>query len=528
MSRSLQNRATESHSSWILQPGRNCWRVEKATRAKLLPNSHYFRALAESLARARRSILIMGWDFDARLILDPERGGGAGLPLIQYLCRLLDAEKDLEIRILLWNRTILYGGNHKSATALKRARRQNDRLFYRYRSGGFAASRHTKLVCVDDEIAFIGGIDLTGRRWDHDDHPAWHPRRVTPDGEAYGPIHDLQMLVEGPAAGVLSEHACAHWQNATGEVMRVEAPTRLRGVWPPHVDADFRNIPIGIARTEAERGYGNVREIEALNRAALMAARHCIYIETQYLTSEAVGDALIRRLSEPQGPEIVVIVTRASGGYLEQFTMGNNRDRLLHRLAAADRWGRLRVYYPVVRHGATQLEMKVHAKLIIIDDRFLRVGSSNLNNRSMAVDSECDVALEASDAESRAHIAAIRNRLIAEQLHCRPTEIAAAICDTKSLIESIEAMDQGKHLQRLCAPKHGSHKPMPGTAILDPRYPIDIANLWRRVAGTLFPTVAGVRTEFHDGERHEADSKRHQEIETAERDKRSNRIDVRQ
>jgi phosphatidylserine/phosphatidylglycerophosphate/cardiolipin synthase-like enzyme len=467
----------------ILLAGKNCWRVEEATRAKLLSNSHYFRALARSLERARRSITLIGWDLDARLILDPESDDDARLPLIEFLCGLLDRAPILEIRILLWDRPIFYGGNRKSSRALKRARHTHERLFYHYREAGFGASDHAKLVCIDDEIAFIGGIDLTARRWDPEDHPPVHPARVTPDGENYGPVHDLQMLLAGPVARALSEYAHDSWRAATGESLRPPTFSSDQDAWPDGFGIEFEKVAFGIARTEPRIG---VTEIDALNRAAVAAAKHHIYIETQYLTSEAIGESLARRLAEPAGPEIVVIVTRASAGLVERFAMGHNRDRLLRRLATVDRWDRFRVYCPTIRNGPVRIDVKIHAKLMIVDDCFLRVGSSNFNNRSMVVDTECDVALEAGDTQSRLKISDIRNRLLGEQLNCQPREVAAVLGQQGSLVHAIEALNGERRLQPLYVrPKDGPVDPLMGTAFLDPKGPLPGSGLWQRLRSAI-------------------------------------------
>src|SRR5690348_9893552 len=87
----------------LLRFGRNCWRVEQATRARLLTNSHYFRALARSLERARRSVLNLGWDLDPRLLLDNRAERGPGMPLVEFLHSLLEREPNLHIRVLLWD-----------------------------------------------------------------------------------------------------------------------------------------------------------------------------------------------------------------------------------------------------------------------------------------------------------------------------------------------------------------------------------------------------------------------------------------
>jgi phospholipase D1/2 len=126
-------------------------------------------------------------------------------------------------------------------------------------------------------------------------------------------------------------------------------------------------------------------------------------------------------LRKADGPEILVIVTRESHGFLEKLMMGHNRNRLIRRLKRADRYGRLRVFFAAVSDGnGGEQEIIVHSKLIIVDDQFVRVGSSNLNNRSEGLDTEADLAIETSDPAGRRAIAALRNELIAEHLDAQP------------------------------------------------------------------------------------------------------------
>jgi phosphatidylserine/phosphatidylglycerophosphate/cardiolipin synthase-like enzyme len=454
-------------SAQILAEGVNCWRSSRADRAALLTNADYFHRLADSMRQARHRILLIGWDLDAALVLDSR----SPQPLADFLASLLEARPELQIRFLLWDRTIFYGGNRRSAPALGALAARHPGFRHHYQAAPLACSHHAKLVALDDSLAFVGGIDLAGDRWDRIDHPPSHPDRVTPAGDVYGPIHDLQMLVSGPAAADLAEYAARRWIEATGEPAPVVGPDRV--AWPGDLAPDFTDVPAGIARTEP----GRVQEVQALNHAAIAAAEHCLYLEAQYLTAASIGDSLIRQLERPDGPEIVIIVTRTSHGVLEQFAMGNNRDRLLRRLAAADRWGRLRVYHPTVFDGTGQAEVKVHAKLVVIDDRLLRIGSSNLNNRSMAVDTECDVAFEATTPEHRAAIRHLRNRLIAEQLHQPIATVAAAFRQTRSLISVIELLNGVGYLRPL-EPEPGPSAPMPGTLVLDPTAPLSLDRLW--------------------------------------------------
>src|SRR5262249_2809465 len=137
----------------ILRPGHNCWRIERATRAAVLTNADYFRALAASLARARRSVLLLGWNLDARLMLDPPGAHPRCLALGDFLATLLADRPGLEIRVLLWDRPLVYGGNRTSAATLDALRCQCRGFDFRFVSPSFLAAHHQKIVVIDDVVA---------------------------------------------------------------------------------------------------------------------------------------------------------------------------------------------------------------------------------------------------------------------------------------------------------------------------------------------------------------------------------------
>lgn len=164
-------------------------------------------------------------------------------------------------------------------------------------------------------------------------------------------------------------------------------------------------VDVAVARTLPELGErAEVREIEALYLAAIAGAEHTLYIESQYLASRTLAEAIAARLREDDGPEIVLVIPRNADGWLEQKAMDGARHDLLHLLWSADIHDRFGAFYPVTSSGAP---IYVHAKVLVMDDRLLRIGSSNLNNRSMGFDTECDIAVESdddADVELRASI----------------------------------------------------------------------------------------------------------------------------
>jgi phospholipase D1/2 len=253
----------------------------------------------------------------------------------------------------------------------------------------------------------------------------------------------------------------------------------------------MRHVDVGIARTLPQLDRRReVREVESLNLAAIAAARHTIYLENQYLAARRLVDALAARLREDDGPEIVVVLPRRGMNRLERETMDGARHRLIQVLWAADDHRRLGVYWPVTDGGAP---IYVHSKVLVVDDRLLRVGSSNLNNRSMGFDSECDIAIEAGpDTEAHEHIRrvilSVRQQLVCEHLGVRVDEFDRAMHQHKSFLAAVEALrGQGKTLRRFTGRTvAGEDSPLAESDLMDPDHvPRSLTRSMRRLIARL-------------------------------------------
>jgi phosphatidylserine/phosphatidylglycerophosphate/cardiolipin synthase-like enzyme/uncharacterized membrane protein YdjX (TVP38/TMEM64 family) len=434
----------------ILEAGRNCWRVARADRAAfLIDGAAYFAALREALARAQREVFILGWDVDSRAHLPPDastRDDRAPIELLPYLKHLLARRPELRVRVLAWDFSIIYTLEREVFPTYQFSWNGHPRLEFRLDAlHPLLASHHQKIVAIDRRLAFVGGVDLALRRWDTPEHRAGDRRRVDPAGKPYPPMHDVQMVVDGPAAASIAELAALRWQHAGGPALEDGVPGDAE-LWPPRVEPDLTGVPVGIARTlPGYDGRPAVEEVLALTLDLIASARRFIYIETQYLTAAAVGLALARSLAAPSGPEIVVVLPREQSGWLEKSSMGVMRARLLRRLREADRHGRLRLLHPTVPGLDGQGErVNVHSKVIVVDDTAVRVGSANLSNRSMGLDTECDLAVDATAAghqlQLRQAVARFRNRLLAEHLGTEPRRVEEAIERSGSLIAAIEEL----------------------------------------------------------------------------------------
>ena len=445
--------------------------------AFLIDADAYFAALRHAIDRARSSVFILGWDIDSRVQLNP---GTAEPPLslLAFLNGALAREPDLRVFALAWDFSVLFTLEREPLPAYRFAWNAHPRLsFHLDDAHPFGASHHQKIVVVDDAIAFAGGLDLAIRRWDTPAHLAREPGRVDPVGRPYPPAHDVQMMVDGAAAAALGELARARWEAATGRVAVTTPPTPADDLWPDATAPDIRDAPLGIARTlPAFRDAPAVQEVSAVALQSIASARRFIYIENQYLTSAVIGAALARRLAEPDGPEVIAVLPREEHGWLEQSSMGVMRERLLRHLRASDRHGRLRLFFPTIPALDEGLCMNVHAKVMIVDDRWARVGSANLSNRSMGLDSECDLVLDAElDTRLGAPIASLRNRLIGEHLDCDPQAVADGLASHGSLIAAIESLrGRARSLAPLPAPPADSAAE---ATIAAAKRPVDLAFL---------------------------------------------------
>ncbi len=467
----LPDQSTQDQAR-VLAPGRNCWRIAQARRAAvLIDTSAYFSRLAEALKRAERSVLIIGWDFDGRIKLCPQHEDCQALG--PFLRSLVEARPALEVRVLIWSAAVVHASDDPISLLFGADWQKHPRIAVRLdRAHPLYGSHHQKLVVIDDTLAFCGGIDLTVERWDTCGHDEVDPLRLTPDGKPYRPMHDVQMAVDGDAAHAVGDVARERWRVATGETLQPLAGTS--NLWPQDLTPDFIETPVAVARTSPAYGDAQaVHEIATMTDDLLAAARHTIYIETQYLAASKVRRFLTKSLAARTGPEVVIVVRREAMGMLEGLVMGRNRDRLIRHLRHADRHNRLRIYFPVVPGKDAACEVLLHAKVLVIDDRILRVGSSNLNNRSMGLDTECDLAIEATTQAQRDAIARVRNTLLAEHLGVTPEEVANAICERGSLIRAIDTCNRGPRGLRPFPETDfdGPTEPITGTGFLDPKRP---------------------------------------------------------
>ena len=467
-------------------PSPSVWRYVRASRAHVVVDAAaYFGLMQQAMIAAQQRIHMIGWDFDTRMRLGPGRKF-YNLPdrdvqparLGPFVMWLVRRNKSLQVRVLKWNFGALKFIFRGSMILDLIRWWLSPGIAFKFASAHpLGCSHHQKIVVIDDKFAVCGGIDMTSDRWDTPEHLDQDPRRRRPYGaRLYGPWHDLTLLVEGDAAAALAELGRQRWiQAGAGPLLPCAA--QAESAWPASLRAEFRDVEVGIARTRsAWGGLPEVHEIEALFIEHIRRAKRFIYAESQYFASRTVAEAIAQRVAEPDPPEIVLINPASAEGWLEQAAMDGARVRLTHAIAERDHLKRFRIYIP---KNAAGTPIYVHSKTMIVDDEIVRIGSANLNNRSMGLDSECDMFIDAArpgNDHAAAPIARLRMTLLAEHLGSDPAKVAAALARHGSMIELIESApkDRKRLDPFVLRPLTDAEKAVADNALLDPERPEEL------------------------------------------------------
>lgn len=289
---------------------------------------------------------------------------------------------------------------------------------------------HEKTIVIDDRVAFVGGIDLTSLAGDRRDSQR-HPPRA-----ALG-WHDASTRLRGPIVTDVAEHFAMRWREVTGEGLPAPVPQPEQG-----------EVTVQLVRTCPERIYKSVPNgqfgvLESYLRA-LRSAEHLIYLETQYLWSPEIVTVLADKLRTPPNDDfriVLVLPVKPKGG-------GDDTRGALAELIEADNDHR-RVLgcclYARTTHTADPIY--VHAKIGIIDDQWLTIGSANLNEHSLFNDTELNIVTHDPPLARRTRLS-----LWAEHLECQPSDIngdPTQIIDTKWRPIAEAQLDRQRHGQPL-------------------------------------------------------------------------------
>ncbi|MEP6909413.1 MAG: phospholipase D family protein [Actinomycetota bacterium] len=330
--------------------------------------------IAEELAGAKSHVHLTGWYFSPDFALTR----GSDPVILRNL--LAELAKRIDVRVLVWAGAPipLFRPSRRQVRAMR------DRLCRgsKIRCALDSQERpmhchHEKTIVVDGRVAFVGGIDLTseaGDRFDSSEHP----------GRAELSWHDAATRIEGPAVTDVAEHFRLRWQAVTEEVLPAAEPQPVVG-----------DVELQIVRTIPNSVYdfvpqGDFRIVESYLRA-LRSAQKLVYLENQFLWSPEIVGVLEDKLRNPPSDEfrlLVVLPASPNNGADE------SRGQVAALVQADGEGGRFLACTIYARRGELADPVYVHAKIGIVDDTWLTVGSANLNEHSLFNDTEMNVVTQ--------------------------------------------------------------------------------------------------------------------------------------
>jgi phosphatidylserine/phosphatidylglycerophosphate/cardiolipin synthase-like enzyme len=384
------------------------------------------RIVAE-MRKARSHVHVAGWHVAPGFALTRDRDSTELRPLLDQLANRID------VRVLVWagSPLPLFHPDRGDVDGVRHAFEFGSRIRFATDSKERPMHcHHEKLVIVDDRVAFVGGIDLTnygGDRWDTSEHVA---------RGALG-WHDACVLLRGPIVADVGAHFRMRWHEVAGE----ELPEPKRPRRAGDLEAQF-------VRTVPEKVYGalsrgDFRILEAYTRA-LRSARKLVYLENQFFWSSEVAEILQRKLADPPTNDfrvlLVLPVDPNNGG-------DDSRGQLADLIECDDHAGRVLACTLTALGDQGPCPVYVHAKIGIVDDRWLTLGSANLNEHSLFNDTEANVVV-CDEALARA----TRWRLWAEHLQLPERDVSG---DPTEVIDAIwrPIAEEQRRLRKAGAPQ---------------------------------------------------------------------------
>jgi phospholipase D1/2 len=440
----------------LLQPGRTAWRTSSSDAAGVLVDAaDYYHAFYWAASRARRSILISGWEFDSgvRLLRGADAPAGAEVRLLKFLDGLCARAPDLHVCLLAWDFHVVLAAEREWLQRVFFHWLTHERFHFRVDNAPVAGgSLHQKFVVIDGRLAFVGGMDLRHACWDDRRHLAVNPERES-RGRPHKAYHDVQAYLAGGAAPMaLEQYFFQRWQRAGGTLPALAPPLPGRADYRPRGALALGRTRVGLSRTEPHRHGVTIREVEGLLESAVTASERLIYVETQYFSSRRMCEALVGRMRDRARPrlELVLVLNERAEALKEEVAVGLRQLAIIEELRrTAAETGHALGCYVSLPDGAAGEEAEttyIHSKLLVVDDRFLTIGSANFTNRSMGIDSELHVAWEADAGDMRLQrrIRRVRVSLLAEHTGAATRADVRGLVAVDGLIARLDALTEAR------------------------------------------------------------------------------------
>ncbi len=419
----------------IFQRSETCWRVDFARHATpLVDCANYYAAVHAAICNARKSIFIVGWEIDSGLHLlrgPAESATKYPSALIDLLSWKAQSDAIMQIYLLRWDSSLAFVTEREFMAGYTWTANTPENVHVCLdASAPIAGSHHQKIILIDDELAFCGGMDIARQRWDTRQHLEINELRNDANGP-YGPYHDVQIMVDGPIVRSFGELVRERWFRAADYEARPFSPpsnqlattapedlqSPIAASWPSAFPPQVFNVECAIARTIPASDTGDgIHEVSQMYLNLIRQAKHFIYIENQFLTVDMIAKTLNIQLRDQPNLRVLIASSHNPQGIFEREGMWAGRIDFKGELEEGVASERVKMVCSGLKSEFGDITYKrIHSKVFVVDSSYVTIASSNLNNRSMVLDTECDITLAANgDAKIEAWMANFRNDLIAE------------------------------------------------------------------------------------------------------------------
>jgi phosphatidylserine/phosphatidylglycerophosphate/cardiolipin synthase-like enzyme len=280
----------------------------------------------------------------------------------------------------------------------------------------FSSAHHEKIIVIDNKIGFCGGFDLSRGKWDTSKHDYHDPQRA-PDSE---PWHDCHAMMKGPIVWDLAYHFDQRWA-----YFEVKDEKRIRGMnlKPANFPLEAVNGGTRIVALRTWEGEDKDGGILAWYTNTIRKAKNSIYIENQFpFQNEFITRILCKRLQEQKNLKVIIVgpmepnLPGLIGSILSKTSVNDVNKHLQWIRDAGDLGRRVGTYSLVCQDKKTKSlrQIYVHSKLLIVDDKWITIGSANIDKNGFKDSTEVNVGITSSSLAKQ-----LRKRLWAEHTGLR-------------------------------------------------------------------------------------------------------------
>jgi len=435
---------------------------ESGTRGNWYSDAKFFFDDAlDALRNAKHQVFIAGWMISPEIELS--RPGGSKLEnVLEEL-----VYRGVQVHVLVYRDVeMALPNNSKHAKARlsqvgvqiirhaapSRVLAAQNHLLPFFRVGDSWWSHHEKVIIVDQQLSFVGGIDLAFGRYDDINHRLTDIDEETWSGKDYYnprekdfenlhlpyidsvdrknivrmPWHDIHCCIVGDIGASL--HFIARWNRELRQLSNstmAMKKSQFRYLLPAKFQVEtLLSTPYSLQKVQLLRSVGPWSLTERIEKSIadkyveiIAGAREFIYIENQFFNSRVVADALYERiwntLQKNQPFRVIVVLPQWPAFEGMPFDNPSSKAVLHFQHATIDHLINRLALHPAIQNGSRTLPIQfyslrkaeffnnqlvseqvyVHSKLIIVDDEICIIGSANLNRRSLDGDRDSELAV---------------------------------------------------------------------------------------------------------------------------------------